>query len=491
MHRRQFLGRAGTAVSVAVLGACYARFAAAAESSAPSLEQKLAAFALSLRYEDLPAEVVAAVKRSVIDTLACAFGAVGSEAATIAESTIRSSFGTGQAATVIGNPRRASIEGAVFVNGVLVRSLDLNDTYLGTEPLHPSELFPTALAIGEDGRHSGRDFITALAVGYEASMRITDAVSFMQRGFHPLCSAAYAAPLIAGRLWGLKAPALANAVGLSAARGYTSFVINSGAISMMKAMGFGAGAVDALFMTRLAANGFTGPTGTLEWFAARANPGPAQGQAPSPVVVDLDPGHYRLPKVSLKRFPIQIELAAVAEAGSLLAPRIRGRGPQVRAITVETYPGIIERVADAAKFNPQTRGTADHSLPVCLAMALLDGDVTLAQFDRDRWRDRDVTELVQKTTVKQSASLMAKLPRGRGASVEVALADGSTLRETVEVPEGDPQRPLSWASLQSKFTKAAVPVIGAERAQKVLSQIDTLETLMDIGDLARSLTRYA
>jgi 2-methylcitrate dehydratase len=50
---------------------------------------------------------------------------------------------------VIGSPRPAPVDGAVFVNGVLVRSLDLNDTYLGTEPLHPSELLPTALAICE------------------------------------------------------------------------------------------------------------------------------------------------------------------------------------------------------------------------------------------------------------------------------------------------------------------------------------------------------
>jgi 2-methylcitrate dehydratase len=482
MRRRHFLGSTGTALSAAaVLAAAPVLSATGSGNPAASLEQRLAEFALALRYEDFPPEVVTAIKRIVLDTLACALGAVGSEAATIAEATIRSTFGTGQAATVIGNARRATVEGAVFVNGVLVRSLDLNDTYLGTEPLHPSELFPTALAIGEEGGRSGRDFITALVAGYEASMRVTDAVSFMERGFHPLCSAAYAAPLIAGRLWGLKPLAVANAVGLSAARGYTSFVINSGAISMMKAMGFAATAVDAIFATRLAANGFTGPTGTLEWFASRANP------AQMAIAVDLEPGRYRLPKVAFKRFPIQIELAAVAEAGSLLAPRVRGRTAEIRTISVETYPGIIERVADAAKFHPQTRGTADHSLPICLAMALLDGDVTLGQFDKDRWRDRDVMELVEKTTVRPGAALMAKLPKGRGAGVEIVFADGATLRETVEVPEGDSQRPLSRASLQSKFMTAALPVIGAAGAKLVLSQVDALDSLTDVSDLARAL----
>ena len=482
MQRRHFLSHTGKALSAAaLLGTSPTWSQIATLNPAASLEQKLADFALSLRYETLPPEVVSTVKRIVIDTFACALGAVGSEAATIAEGTVRGTFGAGQAATVIGAARSATVEGAVFVNGILVRTLDLNDTYLGTEPLHPSELLPTALAICEEGKRSGRDFITALVAGYEASTRITDAVSFIERGFHPLCSMAYAAPLIAGRLWDLKQQALTNAVGLSAARGYTSFVVNSGAISMMKAMGFAASAVDAIFVTRLAAKGFTGPTGTLAWFASRA------GSAKATVSVDLDPARYRLPKVAFKRFPIQIELAAAAEAGSSLSSRLRDRIGQIRNINVKTYPGIIERVADAAKFRPQTRGTADHSLPICLAMALLDGDVTLEQFEKDRWRQSDVMGLVEKTTVMPHTALMAKIPKGRGATVEVTFVDGTMLSETVEVPEGDSQRPLSRASLERKFMTAATPVLGGTAAKRVIAQIDSLDTLADVGDLARML----
>src|SRR5258708_23634959 len=116
--------------------------------------------------------------------------------------------------------------------------------------------------------------------------------------------------------------------------------------------------------------------------------------------------------------------------------------------TLFPYPplfrsGIIERVADPAKFKPQTKGPADHSLPVCLAMALLDGDVTVAQFEKDRWRSQDVMALVEKTSVKPGEALIVKLPKGRGASIEIVFADGQSLRETVEVPEGDAERPLS------------------------------------------------
>jgi 2-methylcitrate dehydratase len=287
---------------------------------------------------------------------------------------------------------------------------------------------------------------------------------------------------MAGRLWGLKREAIAQAVGISAARGYTSFVINSGAISMMKAMGLAGLATDGIFATRLAAQGFTGPQDTLDWVVAKMKP------AISSLPVDLAPERPRLPRVAFKRFPIQIELAAPAEAGALLSARVKGRVPDIREIVVQTYPGIIERVADAPKFDPKTKGTADHSLPVCLAMALLDGDVTVAQFEKDRWRDRDVMGLVQRTKVVPSEALMAKLPKGRGAIVDILFTDGTSLRETVEVPEGDPSRPLSRASLERKFTAFATPVLGADGAKRVLGMVDGLEDVKDVKLVMQALT---
>ncbi|MGH1592359.1 MmgE/PrpD family protein (plasmid) [Methylobacterium phyllosphaerae] len=481
MRRRSLLLGAGSALAGTKLP-LWCGAPSAAEARSDSFELRLAEFALAWHRDSLSAEMVEAAKCALLDTLGCALGAVGSDAAEIAGKTIRATFGEGDAASIIGQQRPATVEGATFVNGILVRSLDLNDTYLGTEPLHPSEIVPAALALCEAGGHSGRELIEALVIGYEASSRINDAVSFMERGFHPMCAAAYSVPLMAGRLWGLKREAIAHAVGLSAARGYTSFVINSGAISMMKAMGLAGLATDGIFATRLAANGFTGPQDTLEWVVGKINPGK------SGLPVDLAPERPRLPRVSFKRFPIQIELAAPAEAGILLSGRINGRFADIREITVETYPGIIERVADAPKFDPKTKGTADHSLPVCLAMALLDGDVTVAQFDKDRWRDRDVMELVRLTKVRPSETLMAKLPKGRGATVALVFSDGSTLRETVEVPEGDPMRPLSRASLERKFFTFADPVLGREGARRVLGLVDKVDDVESVRSLMKALT---
>ena len=455
--------------------------AAAAGGSSESQEMKIADLALGVKLETLPGDVVIAAKRVLLDTLGCAFGAVGSEPAAIAEGTIRKTYGNGQAGTIIGYPAPATVEGAMFVNGVLVRALDLNDTYIGTDPLHPSEVLPTALALVEEAGGSGRDLIEAIVAGYEVSTRVNDAISFMERGFHPLCAGSYGVPAIAGKVWGMRREAVAHAVGISGARGFTSFVVNSGAISMMKAMGMAATAVDGVFAARLAAQGFTGPADTLAWMAKRMKP-----EKPD-LVLDMEPARYRLPRVAFKRFPIQIELQAVAEIGAVLSPKIKGGAGAIRAINVGTYPGVISRVADPEKFQPRTKGTADHSLPVCLALALLDGDVTISQFEKNRWQAEDVMALVGKTKVTTSEALMAKLPKGRGATVEVVLTDGSTLRETVEVAEGDADRPLSRESLERKFMTFALPVIGEQGARRIVGLVDSLESLRNVRELTAAL----
>jgi 2-methylcitrate dehydratase len=180
LQRRDFLLRAGAFASAGLMqGGAPTAHAADGGDGEETIEQKFADFALSVRYDDLPKEVVASAKRVLLDTLACAFGAVGSEPANIAEKTIRKTFGDGNSSTIIGYPRAATVEGALFVNGVLVRALDLNDTYIGTDPLHPSEVLPTALALCEEKGRSGRELIEAMVVGYEASMRVNDALSFM------------------------------------------------------------------------------------------------------------------------------------------------------------------------------------------------------------------------------------------------------------------------------------------------------------------------
>ena len=110
----------------------------------------------------------------------------------------------------------------------------------------------------------------------------------------------------------------------------------------------------------------------------------------------------------------------------ILSQQIKGQIGDIQEIVVETYPAAIQRgVADKEKYIPKTRETADHSLPICVAMALLDGDVNVSQFRNNRWKDREVLALADMVTVRVGEALMAKIPKGQGAVVEIRLANGS------------------------------------------------------------------
>jgi 2-methylcitrate dehydratase len=497
MDRRKFLVTTGLAAATTLcvnlgqgrgvaLAAAGEPAAKAPEKPKVNLEKLMAQYAASVRYSDLPADVVAACKRLLLDTLACGFGAVGTETATIAEKAFRKAFGSGGVASIIGSKRLIAAEGAALVNGVLIRDLDLNDTYYGYDPQHPSEVIPAVLACCEEARCSGRDLIEAMVVAYEADLRLNNAFSWATRGFHALSHGAFAIPLGVGKAWRLTPEQMAHAMGISGAHQLTSMAINSGTISMTKSLAPAHTAMDSIFDTRLAAGGFTGPTFAIEWLTSNIKP-----TQPS-VTVDLDPANYQITKIGLKRFPLQGAQQTSTEAAVILAPQVKGQIGDIQEIVVETYPATIKRgVVDKEKYAPETRETADHSLPVCTAMALLDGDVTVTQFQKNRWKDREVLALAAKVTAKVGEALVAKDPKGNGATVEIRLANGRVLRETVEVADGQPPRVLSRPALESKFHQFADPVIGNAGAKKLMAMVDGLDQIKDVRTFTQLMRKHA
>jgi 2-methylcitrate dehydratase len=485
MDRRHFLAGTGalTMADAIGLGAAVAQNAAG-ETRAPaphiSIERELAQYGAGLTYEKLPRAVVDAAKRLLIDALACGYGAIGSPSARIVEATFRKSFGGPPVASVLGSAALTSAEGAALINGVLIRDLDLNDTHVGKEPCHPSENIPAALACCEEAARSGRDLIETIVLGYEAQLAFNSAFAFGERGFFSVSSAGFVVPLMAGKAWRLPVEQVVEAIGISGVRQLTLLAITRGPISMMKALPYAHNAMDGLFATRLAAAGFTGPGNAMDWFLSEVKP------AEPAVRLDLAAGKFRIGQVGLKRFPLQFELQTVAEAGVNLHAKARERVGAIAAIVVETYPITIERTASPSRYDPKTRETADHSLPVCLAMALIDGEVTIAQYEKERWRAPDVLGLARKIAVKVGERL-TQSGRGSGAIVKLEFADGTSLEEIVPIADGDARRPMSRPALEQKFKSLAVPTLGEAGAAHVLALVDNLETLPDLKNFTAAL----
>src|SRR5436190_18306644 len=130
-----------------------------------TLAERLAEFAIGLKFEDLPAPVVHEVKRRVIDSLGCALGAWNADPCVFARR-VASTFSAERGATLLGTTHRAPPDWAAFANGCLVRYFDYNDTYLSREPAHPSDNISAALAVAEAENSGGRELIVAIVLAY-------------------------------------------------------------------------------------------------------------------------------------------------------------------------------------------------------------------------------------------------------------------------------------------------------------------------------------
>jgi 2-methylcitrate dehydratase len=450
-----------------------------AMTQGPSLAEKLAQFCAGLRYTDVPASGVAAIRRLVLDSLGCAVGALHAEPIRILADELRPPAGAQDAATRIGGGA-VSLESAVLFNGALTRYLDFNDVYWSRDVCHPSENIPLALACVEACGGDGKRLVEAIAVGYEAQIRLADCFSFEAMGMHHVSAAGFVAPLIIGKARGMAAGPLAHAVALGAYRHLTLSALADGRLSMAKTLGYGLPSMETLLTTRLAARGFTGPLDVFEglWASSRV-----QGEAFGIDRFDLGPGASRTERVSLKRYPVQYTLQSPVEAAIALREMLGSGVREIRELVIGVHGKTARRTADPAKYRPENRETADHSLPCCVAMALLDGRLDHDQFDSGRWAHPDVAALMSRIRVEPSAELEQRWPHGRPAALVARLPDGTERALTVEVPLGDVDRPMDDAQVERKFRSLAEPVLGAARAGQVVQEVMQLEKLTSIGSL--------
>ncbi|HEX7657969.1 MAG TPA: hypothetical protein VF444_00710, partial [Pseudonocardiaceae bacterium] len=197
-----------------------------------------------------------------------------------------------------------------------------------------------------------------------------------------------------------------------------------------------------------------------------------------------DPNDWQTLRVRAKLFAAQYFTHPAIEACLLL--RDAGvTADAVRSLTVRTFEMAVTTAGtDPDKWAPTNRETADHSLPYCVSVALLDGEVTPAQFGTDRLTAADVRALLPKVTVTEDPAATADYPDSMATTVEVTLTDGRTWSASVRRPLGDPRRGLSRADVAAKFQRCtAASGVDQEAARAVLDLALGVAELSDIGEL--------
>ena len=454
------------------------------------LANRLAEYASRLRFEDLPQETVHEAKRRFLDSIGTAVGAMDADAYAIARRCAERVQST-PGATLFGGGR-SSIEWATFVNGLLIRYLDFNDTYLSLEPAHPSDNLAPVLSVGELVGASGRDLITAAVLAYEIQCRLCDASSLRKQGFDHVTYGALSSAVAACRLMKLDAVKTTHAIGLAGVSNVALRQTRAGELSMWKGCAFANAARNGVFAALLAAEGLTGPApifegelGFMKLVTRETFDLPKLGGQGEGFMID---------RTYIKFWPAEYHSQSAIDAALQLRPEVSkttSRWPadlvrQVKSLDIHTFNAAVDIIGkDPEKWRPKTRETADHSLPYCTAVALVDGEVTEAQFAESRFSDPVLLELVSKIKVHRDAELSKRYPNGIPNQLTLTLADGRVLVREVEFPRGHARNPMTDAEVEKKFRLLVEPRYGKEKAERIIAACRDLEKLKNAGDLVR------
>lgn len=446
------------------------------------LANRFADYTRALRFEDLPQPVVHEVKRRFIDSIATAAGAMDAEAYAIAKKCAQRVQGNPGSDMIGGG--RSSVEWATFVNGLLIRYLDYNDTYLSLEPAHPSDNLAAVLAVGDMVGASGKEMIVASVIAYEIQCRLCDASSLRKNGFDHVTYGAISSAAAACRLLGLDPQRTAHAIGIAGVCNTALRQTRSGELSMWKGCAFANAARNAVFAALLAADGLTGPAPIFEGELGfmKLLTGPFE-------VAPLGGGQqpFMMTETYIKFWPAEYHSQSAIDAALQLRPQI-GDLSKIRSIDIHTFNAAVDIIGkDPEKWRPKTRETADHSLPYCTAVALVDGDVSDAQFETERFTDAGLLDLVSKIKIHRDAELNKRYPAGIPNRLTVTLDDGRQLVKEVEFPRGHARNPMSDAEVEKKFRTLVEPRYGKDRADRILQVCWKLDTLVNPGELMKLL----
>lgn len=437
-----------------------------------TLAERLADYAITLEFTDLPPAVVHEVKRRLIDSFGCAIGAWRATPSGAARRVaLRASADTG--ATVWGTPHRAPPDLAAFANGILVRELDYNDVYVGREFAHPSDNIPAAIAVAQAEGASGRELITAVALAYEIQCRFCDAANLRTRGWDHATYGAFSTALAAAKLMKLDAAQTCAALNIAGAASTALRQTRLGELSPWDACAFAHAARQGVFAAELARAGLTGPAPVFEGENGFEN----MVSGPLAITFGVE---FLIMKTSLKLWPAAFH-SQTAIAAALQVRRAIENPADIDAVTVATGAATLDSIGrDRERRRPTSRETAMQSLPYIVAAALLDGTITAQQFSAERRADDRLLDLVPRISIEPDAVFTERYPDSIGNEVTVRLRDGRRLTARVADPPGHPRAPLSDAQVEEKFLALANPVLRRDQVEGLLHwiwQLDTAENL--------------
>jgi len=360
----------------------------------------------------------------------------------------------------------------------------MNDIYHvpGRAGGHPSDVILPTFAAAEYEHANGREFITGVALAYEIYLRMTDAVELT--GFDYTNLVGLGTAVGAGKLLRLTREQLAHCISMTVVPNNGLLQGRKGHLSMWKVMATGQAGRAAVFAALLAKEGAKGPSlpfvGKAGWCKH------ISGKDFSLDELGGSGVPFRVHHTLIKPRPARYVTIPGILAAEKIAPL--GEPGNVKEVVIETFRRAAKGT-DEAHWHPDSRETADHSLPYVVAAALLDGTVSHHSFDDARLQDPALRTLLGKIKIVENPEFtrvheQSALHRTR---VTVVHGDGSKVTGESGGPHGDLSDLPSDAQVEEKFRSLAGEALGTQRTQSILGTLWNLDRLDDVGAIPADL----
>ena len=450
-----------------------------------TVAEELSQYVSSVKYGDIPENIIHESKKRIIDALGCGIGAFNTEPVEFSRK-IAEKASVKDGSTLLGTKRKTTPDMASFVNGIMGRYFDYNDTYLSREPAHPSDNLGACLSVANSEGASGKDLLLSLALAFEIQCRLCDAADIRHRGWDHVCYGLVSTAVASGRLMDLNPEQMTQAVNLALNSHITMRQVRAGELSMWKGCSFANAGRNGVFSALLAGEGMTGPSpifeGEMGFFK----------QVSGPFQINTEEfggrrGNFKIGETYLKYFPAEIH-SQTAIWAALEARREIGDINDIVSVEIASHEaGYTILGKDPEKWAPATKETADHSLPYIIAMAILEGKIDNSSYAPKKFKDVKTLDFLKKVTVVEDKDLTAMYPEAVANRVTVKLSSGKVISKQVNYHKGHPKNPMSDEDVEKKFRTLTKRQLSKNQAKRALDLLWTLEKVNDVSKLFSAL----
>jgi 2-methylcitrate dehydratase len=441
-----------------------------------SLSRQIAEFAVNLKYRDLPENVINEVKRYLYDSIGCAYGGYSTKDVKILRK-IYKDIGGKKESTLIGFGDKMPAVNSTLVNSLMIRALDFNDIYWKEDPSHPSDLIPAALSVGELTNASMKDVIVAIVLAYEFEQRLCEFAvpGVRERKWHHATLTQFVSPIVAGKLLKLNVDRMVNAIGINGSHNHTIGCPTAGKLTMMKNTVDPMAVQSGVFAALMAKNGYTGTEAVID-----GKEGLMDVFGPDWDTEKLTGGlgkNYKILECGMKAFPTEALTHTHITTTLKVVTKNNIDYDQIESVTVTTIARACDILFDPHKYRPESRETADHSLPFCIASALVDKKITTDSFSEKKMKDPRIWEVIDKIKGEASVEFEKMFPAKQPSKVVIKTKDGNEYSEYLEFPKGDPREPMTIEDIENKFNALSAKLLTKKKQQKIKGMIFKCEKM--------------